>query len=159
MFRITGIEQLMIILDLARPIPLDALWDVLTSTRGIPGFYTSNIIGSSDQVPQTFAPSGLGWLYLFGGLPAILSGAAFMGPFLVFSWKAIDRFIPQLAHAVRAFLVMYLIILVTEGAMGAVIMRTTIGVATFWLAERLLVTRATGARSLGYLTRMPASSG
>ena len=130
LFRITGVEQFMVIKYLGSPIPFLDLWDVLTSPRGIPGYYTTNILGVDENLPQTFAPSGLGWLYLVGGLPSVIAGAAFIGIAAKSLWRALDNQFTCCAPVIKSFYLLTLLILVAEGSVEPVLISLLISAAT-----------------------------
>lgn len=119
LLRITGVDQLMVIQYLGSPIPWDEVWDVLTSPRGISGYYTTALLGVDENLPQTFAPSGLGWFYLVGGLPGILIGAAVIGFAATTLWTALDRVFAGCAPVIKSFFLVTLLMIVSEGSMEA----------------------------------------
>ena len=119
LFRVTGIEQLMVILHFGSPIPWSEVWDVFTSERGIPGYYTTVLLGVDENLPQTFAPSGLGWLYLVGGLPGVIVGTAIVSLMVTTMWRTLERSFSCCAPVVKAFYLFTLLMMVSEGAMEA----------------------------------------
>ncbi len=143
LLRITGIDQFVIILDLSMPLPFERLWEVLTSERGVAGYYTLELLGLDETLPQTFAPSGAGWLYLVGGTLGVVLGCIVMAFFLVGAWKAIDALLPCFGDVARAVVVMQLIVMITDGVMGLAMTAMWVGLATLWLAEIVLPIRVT----------------
>lgn len=119
LLRITGVEQLMVIQYLGAPIPLEEVWDVLTSPRGIPGYYTTALLGVEENLPQTFAPSGLGWLYLVGGLPGMMIGAAVIGFAATTLWRSLEGTFSGFSSVIKSFYLYTLLAVVTEGSMEA----------------------------------------
>lgn len=130
LFRITGVEQFMVIKYLGSPIPFWEVWDVLTSPRGIPGYYTTNILGVDENLPQTFAPSGLGWLYLVGGLPGVIAGAAVIGIAAKSLWRALDSQFTCCAPVIKSFYLLTLFMLVAEGSMEPALISLLISAVT-----------------------------
>ena len=135
LFRITGIEQLMAIQYLGSPIPLSELPAVLASPRGIPGYYTIVLLGVDDSLPQTFAPSGLGWLYLAAGLPGIIVGSAIAGLLVTVGWRSLSRVFPSSESVVKTFYLLMLIIVICEGAMEPAILSFLVSAGTLKLME------------------------
>lgn len=135
LFRITGIEQLMAIQYLGSPIPLSELPAVLASPRGIPGYYTIVFLGVDDSLPQTFAPSGLGWLYLVAGLPGIIVGSVTAGLMVTVGWRWLSRFFPSSEYVVKTFYLVMLLTVICEGAMEPAIMSFIVSAGTLKLME------------------------
>lgn len=117
LLRITGVEQLMAIQYLGAPIPLNEVWDVLVSPGGIPAYYTTNLLGVDEKLPQTFAPSGIGWFYLAGGVPGVMIGAATIGFLVTFAWRALDGLFEGFSPVIKAFYLFMMLMLVAEGSM------------------------------------------
>lgn len=135
-FRITGIDQFMVILNLGEPISLDNLWSVISSPRGIAGYYTTQLLNYGEYIPQTFAPSMLGWLYLVGGLPGILGGAIFLGFLATYMWNFFDLFYPKCAPVVKSYFLMFLLLSVTEGIAKGIIISFIIAAVLLWFMEK-----------------------
>ena len=143
-FRVTGIDQFMVIVDLARPIASAELLDVLWSPRGVAGYYTSVVLAFPEDVAQTFAPSGLGWLYLVGGVPGLLLGGIALALLVYGGWRVIDVLVPRLSVVAKAYFMLELIVISSEGVVGVVLKSMIIALVAFWVLERTL---ALGGRS------------
>ena len=137
-FRVTGIDQFMVIIDLARPIAPADLLEVLWSPRGVAGYYTSEVLAFPEDVPQTFAPSALGWLYLVGGVPGLLLGGVALAGIVFAGWRVIELLLPRLSVIAKAYFMMQLIVICTEGVIGVSLKALMIALFAFWALERTL---------------------
>ena len=140
-FRVTGIDQFMVIIDLARPIATADLLEVLWSPRGVAGYYTSEVLAFPEDVPQTFAPSALGWLYLVGGVPGLLLGGVALAGIVFAGWRLIELLLPRLSIIAKAYFMMQLIVICTEGVVGVSLKAMMIALFAFWALERTLAFR------------------
>jgi hypothetical protein len=114
-FRITGLDQSMIIFNLGQPLSMEKLWDVYLSPRGVAGYYTTELLEYDDYIPQTFAPSFLGYLYLIGGLPAIMCGSMIVGFLVTFVWERLDSIYLRTAPVVKSYFIIQIGFSMTEG--------------------------------------------
>jgi hypothetical protein len=135
-FRITGIDQFMVILNLGEPISIDNLWSVLSSPRGIAGYYTTQLLNYAEHIPQTFAPSMLGCLYLVGGLPGILAGVIFLGFLATYMWNIFGLFYPKCAPVVKSYFLVFLLLSITEGIAQGIIISFIIAAVLLWFMEK-----------------------
>lgn len=126
LLRVTGFDQLAIIVDLASPLSFADAVEVLASPRGIQGYYSSEVLHYSESIPQTFAPSGLGWLYLLGGTAGVLAGSIIVGGALILGWKAFEAILPRLAPVAQAYFLLQLIMIITEGGIGTSLIAMTL---------------------------------
>lgn len=158
MFRITGVEHLAVIAHLSPPLSfLDAL-EVLTSERGVPGYYTVTLLDVDPLAPQTFAPSALGWLYLLGGPMLLLVGGLATGWAALGLYALLARPLPVLAPVAKALYMLMLFTVLSDGAMQTAITSFLIGYATLFVVEHLLLSRrrSTPALSSSKLHGTPA---
>ena len=135
-FRITGIDQFMVILHLGKPIPIENLWSVLSSPRGVAGYYTTQLLNYGVDIPQTFAPSMLGWLYLIGGLPGIIGGSALMGFLATYVWNSLGSIYSRSAPVVKSYFLIYFLGTVTEGFSKVMIISFIIVAILLWYIEK-----------------------
>jgi hypothetical protein len=138
-FRITGIDQFMVILNLGDPISIDNLWSVLSSPRGIAGYYTTQLLNYGEHIPQTFAPSMLGWLYLVGGLPGIMGGMVFLAFLATYMWNFFGLFYPKCGPVVKSYFLMFLLLTMTEGIAQGIIISFIIVAVLLWFMEKHLL--------------------
>lgn len=135
LFRVTGIEHLMVIQHLGSPIPFDKVLDVVTSPRGVAGYYTTELLGVDENLPQTFAPSGLGWLYLVGGLPGVMLGAGVLALSATSLWCSIGKTFDYFGPVFKAHYLFTLLIMISEGVMGQPLMAILIVALTLKMVE------------------------
>jgi hypothetical protein len=138
-FRITGIDQFMVILNLGEPLSIDNLWSVLSSPRGIAGYYTTQLLNYAEHIPQTFAPSMLGCLYLVGGLPGILGGVIFLAFLATYMWNFFGLFYPKCAPVVKSYFLVFLLLSMTEGIAQGIIISFLLVAALLWFMEKHLL--------------------
>lgn len=139
MFRITGVEHLAVIAHLSPPLPLLEAWEMLTSERGVSGYYTVALLDTDPLLPQTFAPSGLGWLYLVGGPLLVFAGGLVMGWAALGLYALLARPLRVLAPVAKAFYLLTLVSVLSEGAMQMPITSFLIGYATLLFIEAFLL--------------------
>lgn len=139
LFRITGVEHLTVIAHLSPPLSFIDAFEVLTSERGVSGYYTVELLNIDPQAPQTFAPSALGWLYLMGGPLLIFVGGLLMGWAVVGLYALLARPLPVLAPVAKALYIFMLLIILSDGAMESPIMSFVIGYAALIFVETLLL--------------------
>lgn len=138
LFRVTGAEHLMAVVGLYSSLNLQDLLDVLTSPRGIPGYYTTALLGVDPNLPQTFAPSGLGWLYIFGGPLMIGFGGAIVGFLSVWVYNWLPQSLPKLGSAAKSLYILTLAMIVSEGSFEGPLVSLILGYATLWFLENSL---------------------
>jgi hypothetical protein len=126
----------MVILNLGQPISFDNIGSVLSSPRGIAGYYTTALLQYGEDIPQTFAPSMLGWLYLVGGLPGIIGGSVLLGFLVTYGWNFLGRIYSQCAPVIKSYFLMFLLFTVTEGIAKSAIIGFLIVAALLWFMEK-----------------------
>lgn len=135
LFRVTGAEHLMAVVGFHVPLGLQGLGDVLSSPRGIPGYYTTELLGVDPNLPQTFAPSGLGWLYIFGGPLMVGFGGVILGLLSVGVYNWLPKNLPVLGSAAKSLYIFTLAMVLSEGTFEAPLISFILGYATLWLLE------------------------
>lgn len=139
MFRVTGAEHLTAIVGLHTPLPSQDFIDALSSPRGIPGYYTTELLGVDPNLPQTFAPSGLGWLYIFGGPILLALGGVLLGFLAIGVYNWIPQNLPVLGAAAKSLYILTLAMMLSEGTVEAPLITFILGYATLWLLEKMLM--------------------
>ena len=135
LFRVTGAEHLMAVVGLHSSLNLQDLLDVVTSPRGIPGYYTTALLGVDPNLAQTFAPSGLGWLYILGGPLMIGFGGAIVGFLSVWVYNWLPHSLPILGSAAKSLYILTLAMIVSEGSFEGPLISLILGYATLWFLE------------------------
>ena len=148
-FRVTGIDQFMVIYNLSEPIPIEEIWNVLSSPRGIAGYYTTQLLGYDEAIPQTFAPSFLGYLYLLGGLPAIIMGSLMLGFLVTYVWDCLDSIFPKTAPVIKSYFIIQIVFSVTEGLSKTAFTSFVVVLICSWLSEKTFSIK-TGGNQRGY---------
>jgi len=138
MFRVTGAEHLVAVVGLHDPLHIQYLVDIVSSERGIPGYYTTELLGVDYNLPQTFAPSGLGWLYILGGPLMLVFGGVLLGFLTIGVYNWIPRNLPLLGSVAKSLYIFTLAFILSEGAVEAPLISFIIGYATLWLLEKFL---------------------
>jgi len=147
MFRVTGAEHLVAVVGLHDPLHIEYLFDIVNSARGIPGYYTTDLLGVDYNLPQTFAPSGLGWLYILGGWVVLAFGGVLLGFLTIGVYNWIPRNLPLLGSAAKSLYIFTLAFMLSEGAIETPLISFILGYSTLWLLENFLK-RMAGKRRL-----------
>jgi hypothetical protein len=137
-FRMTGIDQFMVILNLGEPISLDKIWGIISSPRGVAGYYTTQLLNYGDDLPQTYAPSGLGLLYLIGGFPGIICGSVFLGFLVTYIWNSLGLIYSKYAPVVKTYFLVSIMVVVLEGTVERVIISLAIVAVLLLFMEKYL---------------------
>lgn len=138
MFRVTGAEHLTAVVGFHTPLHLQDLMDTVSSPRGIPGYYTTELLGVDPNLPQTFAPSGLGWLYILGGPILLALGGVLLGFLAIGVYNWIPQNLPVLGSAAKSLYILTLAMMLSEGTVEAPLISFILGYATLWSLENAL---------------------
>lgn len=149
LFRITGAEHLAAIIHLSAPLNLMEAWSAILSDRGLSGYYTTELLQFNPDIPQTFAPSGIGWLYLAGGHGLVLAGGLFLGYASTGIYSFITRILPILSPVAKSLYIFSVVSILSEGTIGTPLTSLAIGCTTLLIIEKFaLSSRSNSSRNV-----------
>ncbi len=89
-FRITGVDILIVFNSIGVEPIKDIAWSILTSSRGLSGYITVDIFGFSPDAVHAMAPGLVGWFYLIGGNVLAIVGIAWFTSTAYILWRMLN---------------------------------------------------------------------
>lgn len=117
LFRLTGIDLLIVFNDLgAQPLTGNA-WSVLTSPRGLAGYVTEDIFGIPPHHINAVAAGFIGWFYLIGGNPFVVAGIAGFTSLVYILWGWLKRLRLKCLPVAQVMFLTLLLTITVEGTL------------------------------------------
>jgi len=134
-FRIPGVELLWAIVNRdVEPLGLRS-FEIFSSQNGMVGYLTYNVYRLDLTEITLFAPGFAGWLYLVGGVPAIVVGSVLIVILSVLGWKYLSHERWLCGPVARTFLLWIIFMALAEGTLDAMGFTVFVGVLTIVALE------------------------
>lgn len=108
LFRVPGIETMVLVLGFPAPVIGAGFLKVLFSTEGLSGYITNHLMGIPPGEPMGFASSFLGGAYLCGGILAVIIASVLVGLTATYGWNVLKAFRLEILPVARAFFLILL---------------------------------------------------
>ena len=158
LLRLPGVEGLLSILGFAGGPLGFRLFNVISAPRGIAGYMTVELYSYPPDLPQTYSPTFLGWLYLAGGAPAIILASVALAGVVSLGWYLLHRSRLYSGPVARCFVLWILFNVLTEGTMEVIYLETVVVLAVLIGIEMSVRVLALLRKSLA-LSPSPLGSG
>ena len=114
-FRVPGVETLVLVLGFPSPVIGSGCFRVLFSGDGLSGYLTHRLMGAPAGDLSGFATSFLGGAYLCGGVPAVVIASVLAALVATYGWNALKALRLETLPVARTFFLILLFWGMTEG--------------------------------------------
>ncbi len=121
LFRLTGVDMLIVYHGLGVQALGDQAWNVLTAPRGLSGYVTVDVFGFSSNDINAEAPSLVGWFFLVGGHTLVVVGLAGFTAAAYALWRILIRMRLRSLPVAQALFLALLFTQATEGTFDSLI--------------------------------------
>lgn len=132
LLRMPGIESVSAIEAMMRTMKLEPLGmyaiEVLKSKQGIAGYLTNVLYYIPVESNSLAAPGFVGWFYLIGGIPTVITGAILLSFLVVFGSKLLNSNWLTCRPIIQTFYLWLLFVALTDGVFDSMVFMFVVGV-------------------------------